>query len=63
MRWLRLILVIGFLIAFARQGDWFLLFIASYFLVQVIFNLGCGGSSCAVETTDSETKPDSSQSA
>lgn len=48
MRWLRLLLGFGFLLAFGRQNDWFLLFISSYVLIQAIFNIGCGGNSCAI---------------
>lgn len=56
MRLLRLVLSFGFMTAFATQNDWFLFFIGTFFLVQAIFNVGCGGTSCAVPEQETNTE-------
>jgi hypothetical protein len=58
MRLLRLVLSFGFMTAFATQNDWFLFYIAIFFLVQAIFNVGCGGASCGIP--EQETKAEKS---
>lgn len=56
MRLLKLVLSFGFITAFAAQNDWFLLFVGIFFLVQAIFNVGCGGASCAIPEPESKAE-------
>ncbi|MBK7129091.1 MAG: hypothetical protein IPM74_03820 [Crocinitomicaceae bacterium] len=51
MRWMRLFIGTGFLVAFFIQWDWVLLLIAAYFLIMMFFNVGCGVEGCATPNT------------
>ena len=48
MRWIRLAFVLFLMAQAYILNEWMLIGFALFFLIQVIFNLGCGANTCAV---------------
>lgn len=48
MRWVRLAFAIFLFNQAYVLRDWTFVFFGAFFLIQVIFNMGCGANGCAV---------------
>jgi hypothetical protein len=48
MRWVRLAFALFLFLQAYITHDWFFIVFGLFFLFQVVFNLGCGSSGCAV---------------
>jgi hypothetical protein len=48
MRWVRLVFAVFLFSQAVILRDWMFVVFGIFFLIQVIFNLGCGTSGCAI---------------
>ena len=53
MRWVRLVFALFLFSQAYTTGQWFFVAFGLFFLFQVIFNLGCSQSGCAIPNTKS----------
>ena len=52
MRWVRLILAFGIAFHAVSTENYFFLFFAFFFLIQALFDTGCGSRGCSISPTD-----------
>ena len=52
MRWVRLILAFGIAFHADSTENYFFLFFAFFFLIQALFDTGCGSRGCSISPTD-----------
>ena len=48
MRWVRLILAFAIAFYAVKTANYFFLFFALFFLIQAVFDTGCGSKGCSI---------------
>lgn len=56
MRWIRLILSIAIATHSIKTEQYFFLFFVFFFLIQALFNTGCGSRGCSISPNETPNK-------